>query len=78
MMAVPLMSAGSEIIRYYQIVAGQKRMGCYTSEQEAAKELRRVRQEWADSQDGTALTSITCSIEPAERITVKETESFRI
>ena len=40
MMAVPLMSAGSEIIRYYQIVAGQKRMGCYTSEQEAAKEIR--------------------------------------
>lgn len=74
MMAVPLMSAGSEIIRYYQIVAGQKRMGCYASEQEAAKELRRVRQEWADSRDGTALTSIICSIEPAERITVKEAE----
>lgn len=74
MMALPLVSVGIDVVRYYRIVAGRTCMGCYESEEEAARIVRQVRQEWTDNQEGEALSAVTCSIEPVMRNMVESTQ----
>lgn len=67
-MVIPtVVSLGKAAAQYYQIMAGGRAYGCYSTSEDAAKELNQVRKELAKQQTLPAMTDVSCSIVPVER-----------
>ena len=65
---VPLIADGNLAKQYYQIIVGNQAYGCYESSQEATKELNHIRAKLEKEQGGQVLTTVSCSVEPVEKI----------
>lgn len=64
---IPLVADGN-LTQYYQIIVGNKAYGCYTSSEDATKDLILVRKKLEEKQDIPVLTRVNCSVEPVNKV----------
>lgn len=68
MMILPLLTAGTAVIRYYQIMVNQKAYGCYETSEDAVRDLVKARKELAEQQEEPVMIQAACSIEPVKKV----------